>query len=372
MALKQRGKKGIWYVVDLTDNQGKPVRQSTKTTDYKLAEQYEAKLKMDLFNEKNMGVKPDMPMRPVVDDFLAEKELEGMRSLSDYQRQLDWWMAKLPGATLRSFDKGTIVQTIRKKREEDGASNATLNRYCAALRACLNHAVAMDWLARTPVFPKFEEPTARVKWLSAEQVTALLAAAPEHWRALIRMSLATGLRQANVLKMRWEWIDAAARVLTIPGSMFKNGDEFCIPLEDEAWLVVEEQRGQHPDYVFAHKGRPISQIKHEQWKDVREAAGLPDLHWHDMRHAWATNLTRLGVQTQALQRLGGWKTLAMVNKYAHHDVESLRGAAALAGQALAKAMNRAPEPEPQRGAAQILHNPPEEVTRPILKLVVNA
>ena len=57
-------------------------------------------------------------------------------------------------------------------------------------------------------------------------------------------------------------------------------------------------------------------------------AGLEDFRWHDLRHTWATWLRQLGTPTYELQRMGGWKTAAMVERYAHLAPDNLALSAA--------------------------------------------
>ena len=58
--------------------------------------------------------------------------------------------------------------------------------------------------------------------------------------------------------------------------------------------------------------------------DARKKAGLEDVRFHDLRHTFATRLVQAGVDLYAVQKLGRWKTISMVMRYAHHYPESLR------------------------------------------------
>jgi integrase len=58
-----------------------------------------------------------------------------------------------------------------------------------------------------------------------------------------------------------------------------------------------------------------------------ESAGIENFRWHDLRHTFATWHRQAGTPTHELQRLGGWKTGAMVERYAHVAPEALQGAA---------------------------------------------
>src|SRR5262249_24118534 len=48
-----------------------------------------------------------------------------------------------------------------------------------------------------------------------------------------------------------------------------------------------------------------------------EATGLDGMTWHALRHTFASRLVSAGVDLRTVQELGGWKTLSMVQRYAH-------------------------------------------------------
>src|SRR5665811_2104794 len=54
------------------------------------------------------------------------------------------------------------------------------------------------------------------------------------------------------------------------------------------------------------------------------AGGNEDFRWHDLRHTFATWHREAGTPTHELQRLGGWKTQSMVERYAHVAPEGLQ------------------------------------------------
>jgi hypothetical protein len=56
-----------------------------------------------------------------------------------------------------------------------------------------------------------------------------------------------------------------------------------------------------------------------------KAAKVERFRFHDLRHTFATRLVQAGVDLYSVQKLGRWKTITMVMRYAHHYPESLRG-----------------------------------------------
>ena len=56
-------------------------------------------------------------------------------------------------------------------------------------------------------------------------------------------------------------------------------------------------------------------------------ADITRFRFHDLRHTFATRLIQAGVDVYTVQKLGRWKTISMVLRYAHHQPESLRAGA---------------------------------------------
>jgi integrase len=117
------------------------------------------------------------------------------------------------------------------------------------------------------------------------------------------------------------------RHLSVRASDSKNRKAFGIPLNDMALKVLKSQSQKHSVRVFTFNDQPISSANTAAWKKALKRAGIEDFKWHDLRHTWATWLRKQGTPTHELQRLGGWKTAAMVERYAHIAPKGLEYAA---------------------------------------------
>jgi integrase len=83
-------------------------------------------------------------------------------------------------------------------------------------------------------------------------------------------------------------------------------------------------RGEH---VFQYDGKPIENLNTKALKKAAERAGVPWLCWHDLRHTGASYAAQRGVPLQELMVLGGWKSNAMVLRYAYLSPANATGAA---------------------------------------------
>jgi integrase len=146
-------------------------------------------------------------------------------------------------------------------------------------------------------------------------------------RAYLVYTLATGLRQANVLGLKWSDVDMNRRTAWVHADEAKGGDAIGVPLNDGAMAVLNEEKGKHPERVFTYKGRPLGQANTRSWRNALKRAGIKTFRWHDLRHVWATWHVMAGTTMAELQELGAWKSAEMVRRYAHLAPEQLRAAA---------------------------------------------
>jgi len=130
-----------------------------------------------------------------------------------------------------------------------------------------------------------------------------LDALPTHQKQLARFALATGLRQANVLELRWSDVDLGRSTAWVHADEAKGGEAIGVPLNDDAMAVLNEAKGKHPDRVSTYKGRPLGQANTRAWRNALKRAGIQNFRWHDLRHVWATWHVMAGTTLAELQEL---------------------------------------------------------------------
>ena len=161
-------------------------------------------------------------------------------------------------------------------------------------------------------------PSGRTRWLTAEEWTSLRAALPAHLVPMADFAIATGLRQANVFWLEWSQVDVARRKAWVHPDDAKAGEPIGVPLTAAALAVLRLQAGKSAVWVFPMRdGNPLPKLKSRDWKFLVRAAEIQTCTWHDLRHTWATWHVMGGTPLEVLQKLGGWKDLRMVQRYAH-------------------------------------------------------
>jgi len=166
----------------------------------------------------------------------------------------------------------------------------------------------------------------RVCWLSQDEAVRLLAELPPHLAAMMRFTLATGLRERNVTRLQWSQVDMQRRCAWIDAGQSKNKKAITVPLNDDAMTVLRRQIGKHETNVFTYKGKPVELANTKAWRAALIRAEISDFRWHDdLRHTWASWHVQNGTPLNVLKELGGWADLSMVLRYAHLSSEHLAG-----------------------------------------------
>lgn len=321
MALKKRGK--TWWV-DFTAPNGERIRRSTGTGDRKEAQEYHDRLKVELWRIHKLGEKPRRTWQEAVVRWLQEKAHK-----ADHAKdiaKLNWLHAFLGERYLDEINRDLVDQIAETKKAE--SSPSTANRYLALLRSILRTARDdWEWIERMPRVRLYPEPKRRVRWITREEATKLLAALPPHLADMAAFTLATGLRQRNVSNLRWDQVDVARGMAWIHADQSKSGKSIAVPLNEDAHTILTRRQGIDQDYVFTYRGKPLTCPNTRAWRTALKRVGIDDFRWHDLRHTWASWHVQNGTSLQELQELGGWSSFEMVLRYAHLAADHLKGAA---------------------------------------------
>lgn len=189
-------------------------------------------------------------------------------------------------------------------------------------------------LARPPRVPRKE-----AAFLDTAQVRRLLeVAAGGRWAALFTLALATGMRQGELLGLRWEDIDFDAGFVRVQRQLGRDGvlaepktasGRRTIDLPSSAIGALRSHRrerearpptpGFHEPVFCTRTGRPLC------WRNVSRAfqahlrqAALPAVPFHALRHTAVALLIRQGVHPKVVQeRLGHSSAATTLDYYGH-------------------------------------------------------
>jgi len=324
MSLFKRG--NTWWV-RFTPPNGQQIRRSAKTTNKQQAQEFLDRLKVSCWRTLQLGEKPKRTWQEAVERWLEEKKGVKTTYINDV-RCLRWLHSYLYDKYLDEICRED-VDLIIKARQAEGVKNATVNRMMETMRAILRKAEKdWEWIDKATHVPMLPEPRRRIRWLTHEDADRLLAELPMHLEEMVRLTLATGLREANVTQLQWSQVDMARACAWIHPDESKSRKAIPVPLNADAMATLKRQKNRQKEkpsnFVFLFRGKSVKKANTKSWRDALKRAGIDSFRWHDLRHTWASWHIQQGTPLYVLQELGGWAGPEMVQRYAHLSAEHLQ------------------------------------------------
>lgn len=222
---------------------------------------------------------------------------------------------------------------------QDGSNKPqSVHRKIAALHAYCKWLVREERLSENPV-DAIERPKAEKRLphcATLAQVDALLRTRVERRRpelelrdrAMVELMYGSGLRRAEVCGLNLSDVDFENRLLRVIGKGNKERHVFLgEPAEAALQAYLATRPGVLPtDPLFLTiRGERMS--VRQLWcvfRDIREAAGLPGVKPHTMRHSFASHLIERGADLVTVKELLGHSNVATTNTYAHVSQAHMR------------------------------------------------
>lgn len=224
------------------------------------------------------------------------------------------------------------LDQYKVKRIADRVSGVTVNRELQALRAALTTAVRWKHISSNP-FSRMQQvalPERTPSYFSKADMKTLMSAIQEPWlKEVILFGVLTGMRRGEILNLRWQDIDLTRKTILIqtsPTFRTKQGKRRVIPLND-LLIGLLRARATHSqsDYVFTLKNARIrDDFATKRLKNYIRDCGLDErLHFHSLRHTFASWLVQNSVSIYEVQKLLGHSNIAVTQVYSHLQPEQL-------------------------------------------------
>ena len=244
------------------------------------------------------------------------------------------------GMPLRLMNADAIERF--KSRLERERKPKTVHNILTLLRAQLRYAHDLNWLERIPKFrmPRVQLIETDFRYLKTKgEIRTFLNAArlvDDKAYVLYATAIYTGMRKGELAGLKWSDVDLAKRLILVKHSYngpTKSGYARHVPIFDVLLPILEAWRkSSFCRYVFPNRnGGPYDasgRIFAEVFHTVLVEAGFPKsisstgeerryLSFHSLRHTFASHFMMNGGDIFKLQKIGGWKSAELVQRYAH-------------------------------------------------------
>lgn len=327
-------KRGNKWQLDYFDPNGKRIRKN-----FKLKKEAEAELakRVSLIHEgRYLDVKKDLK---VTLGELVERYLENYGKEPGYLKSKKFSIDLI----LDHFDESTLIAKItygdletfrnRLKRTNNTRIHkpyavASVNRIMSTLRHLFSKGVEWELIEQHP-FKKgrslmLKENNKRLRYLSKEEISRLLAACPDHLYNIVVTAINTGMRREEILSLQWSQIKDGFIYLR----KTKTNEPRQVPVNEtlsELFARIRKNQQLKSKYVFTFNGERIRDPKRSFHQAMREA-GINDFRFHDLRHTFASHLLLNGGALADIRDILGHKDMTMTLRYAHLSSEHKRKA----------------------------------------------
>lgn len=316
------------FRVRIQRKDNKPISKSFKTHSEALdwLKRIEAQLQLGIYEEScaKAHIDSKMSFSVAVEKYLKSHSIHKASHRDEVyilQNLCKRWSTK---------DLGDIQKQDVARLKDDLIANSraasTINHYLNALSQLYQTSIN-EWGLKVsnPIegIKRIREPSGRMKRLPQEAEQILLEECQRkgmiQLKHLITLAIETGMRQGEILSMRWEDVDLKNRRVLLLHT--KNGDSRQVPLTTRAKETLEQLVCKdNKELIFSQchwvlRKQFSKLIKNLATSDERSY--FNGLRFHDLRHEALSRLSDKGLNVIELAHISGHKTLAMLRRYTH-------------------------------------------------------
>lgn len=261
----------------------------------------------------------------------------------NYRSYLRWHLAPYFGSkALDTITRHDVQAFIEHERESKKAAKSIL-LYLGLLHSIFDYAQRRDWATVNPCKlvdkPRAPERDADVRFLDQVELEALVSAVPTDdlgrvERVMYLTAAMTGMRQGELLALRWSDVDWLAHRVRVRRSFVRGQygtpkskrSTRSVPLADRVASELDALSkvtafAADSDLVFAHPhtGKPIDRSKLlKRYKAALSRARVREVRFHDLRHTFGTRMAATGVALRTIQEWMGHRDLTTTQLYADY------------------------------------------------------
>lgn len=228
------------------------------------------------------------------------------------------------------------VQAVAIELEEEGKSDATINRIVSAVSTVLNHLAFDGLIPSAPKLRRRKELEHRLTFFTKPEVEGMVQASLQIWDRqdladIILTAAFTGMRQGELFKLKAQDIDLSQNLIHVggrPGFTTKAGNYRALPIHDRIKdLLATRMANASPNVlILGDEWRDPDQLR-RAFNKVRNYIGKDESYvFHSLRHSFATWAVDADVNVRVIQELLGHKRIETTLRYAKVSPTTSRAA----------------------------------------------
>jgi len=219
-------------------------------------------------------------------------------------------------------------------------STASAGLYYRTLKAAFSKAVVWEYISDNPF--KIIKAPRQVKslpiFINKEEFQLILNNTNnEFLNDIFITAFYTGMRLGELVNMNWSWMDFNRNIITVKNSngfTTKSKEERVIPIHQKVKEVLTNHYSTNDKSAFIfyrNLGTKLNEdfVSKQFKKAVRQAGLSDDIHFHTLRHSFASNLVQSGSSLYIVKELLGHQDFQTTQIYSHLERKGLQMAVSL-------------------------------------------
>lgn len=297
---------------------------------------------------ESASASPGMTVGEAVDNYIKHRQNSHhpipSNYLTDYKRVMNDWDGFLV-SDLRNEDLANymalLLRTPLKRDAHKPIEQARLHQPATVRKFAYALQLALEWNAKNknielhPFLFDYDRGTLPSGWKNKRErrlqpgeeqklyeaglARGSFTYSRQDWENIIGFALETAMREQEIVYARWDRLLDENTKLVIPAEHTKTRRARHILLSKRAREIIEAQKQHRPENeprIFYQVPNPKSLCT--AFARLTARAGIPDLHFHDLRHEATSRLCESGKLNQmAIMEMTGHSTMQTFQSYVH-------------------------------------------------------
>ena len=244
--------------------------------------------------------------------------------------------------------QGDIYHFIAEKQKE-GLSNRYITDIIILMKSLFKYAVRTYHIFNPLdgiILPKKKKAEIQLLDETEQNILQQYIAENQNKTTLgIALSMSTGIRIGELCALQWRDIDLEKRILTVRKTIQRiqcptaaartkltitepksESSKRNIPIPECIADFLKKFKGNAEEYVLSGSEKPTEpRTMQYRFAKILKNVNLPSVHFHALRHIFASTCVKLGFDVKALSELLGHSSVEItLNRYVHSDFEQKR------------------------------------------------
>ena len=341
MSVFKRDGVGNYYIQ--FNYNGKTYCRSSKTTNKRTAERIERVWKDEIHLTEELGERPRIKLRDALSEHLDQKL--GTKGYAYAKTNINTVTERLDVNMYVDELRDWHLSKFKSGREKEGVAAQTIKHNFQTIRSAVAWAKDHGYLTKELTFPKLKLPKHRLRYLSDEEETRLLAELePTHHRPyrpayedrpaeenrkyqdnydLVVMLLDTGGRYSEVANLKWSAINLDDGIINLWRPKVSNESIVYMTSRVKAILARRYESRLSDEHLFTNnEGEPRGYSSKGIMASFKRA-GIENFRIHDLRHTCASRLVQAGLSLYEVANVLGHTDISTTQIYAHLECKDV-------------------------------------------------